>query len=191
MTRELFIQVSYLAASVLFILGLQEPDAARQARGGACSRPRSACCSPSCGTLLNHEIVGYDWIVGGLVLGTVIGYPLGMLVPMTAMPQRIAHLATCSARSPRRWSASPSTSDHGGGRRHRATMAALGFEVLLGALTVTGSFMAFGKLQELLPGRPVTYAGQNAVNIAALRVALGCSCTSIVDPAARRRRSTR
>ena len=52
-------------------------------------------------------------------------------------------------------------------------MAALGFEVLFGALTVTGSFMAFGKLQELVPGRPVTYPGQNAVNIALFVATIG------------------
>ena len=48
-------------------------------------------------------------------------------------------------------------------------MAALGFEVLFGSLTITGSFMAFGKLQELIPGRPITYPGQNVVNIGPLR----------------------
>ncbi len=54
----------------------------------------------------------------------------------------------------------------------RSTMAALGFEVLFGALTVTGSFMAFGKLQEFITGAPVTYRGQNAVNITLFGVAV-------------------
>ena len=63
-------------------------------------------------------------------------------------------------------------------------MAALGFEVLFGALTVTGSFMAFGKLQEFLPGRPVTYKGQNAVNIAAFVGAVGLWLYLVADPTA-------
>ncbi len=72
-------------------------------------------------------------------------------------------------------------------RRHAcraSTMAALGFEVLFGAITVAGSIMAFGKLQELITAKPVTYPGQNSVNIAAL---LGMRspvrASSIVDPA--------
>src|SRR5688572_29372289 len=63
-------------------------------------------------------------------------------------------------------------------------MAALGFEVLFGSLTVTGSFMAFGKLQEFLPGRPVTYPGQNAVNISLFLVTLGLFGYVIYNPEA-------
>jgi len=61
-------------------------------------------------------------------------------------------------------------------------MGALGFEVLFGALTVTGSFMAFGKLQELVPGRPVTYPGQNAVNIALFAATLGMLVYIVLHP---------
>ena len=61
-------------------------------------------------------------------------------------------------------------------------MAALGFEVIFGALTVTGSFMAFAKLQELIPGRPITYRGQNVVNIALFVVTLGVFVYLIFHP---------
>ena len=86
---EYLIQAAYLAASVLFILGLKSltrPDSARRGMQQAAVGMVLAIA----GTLLHHEIVRYDWIVGGLVVGTVIGIPLGFLVPMTAMPQRIA-----------------------------------------------------------------------------------------------------
>jgi NAD(P) transhydrogenase subunit beta len=63
-----------------------------------------------------------------------------------------------------------------------AKMAALGFEVLFGSLTVTGSFMAFGKLQEILPGRPMTYRGQNAVNIALFAATLAMFGYLVVHP---------
>ena len=75
--------------SVLFILGLRSltrPDKARQGMQMAAVGMLFAIC----GTLINHEIVDYRWIAGGLVLGAIIGYPLGMWVPTTALPQRIA-----------------------------------------------------------------------------------------------------
>src|SRR5215208_5921599 len=94
--RESFIQISYLVASVLFILGLRSltrPDKARRGMQQAALGMLFAIA----GTLLNHTIVDYRWIAGGLVLGVVIGYPMGMWVPMTAMPQRIALSLTLSA----------------------------------------------------------------------------------------------
>src|SRR5215471_9429205 len=94
--RDLFIEASYLIASVLFILGLRgltRPDKARRGMQQAAVGMLFAVV----GTLLNHTIVDYRWIAGGLVLGVIIGYPLGMWVPMTAMPQRIALALTFSA----------------------------------------------------------------------------------------------
>ena len=161
--RALFVQVTYLAASVLFILGLRsltKPDSARRGMHQAMVGMALAIV----GTLLHHDIVRYDFIVVGLVVGSLIGYPLGMYVPMTAMPQRIAISHVFGALAVTlvgiaEWY------DHGLGLRlDRFTMGAIGFEVMFGALTVTGSLMAAGKLQEILPGRPLTFRGQNAVN---------------------------
>src|SRR5919205_162346 len=177
--RETFTQVTYLAASVLFILGLKSltrPDSARRGMQQAALGMLLAII----GTLVQHEIVRYDWIIAGLLLGTVIGIPIGLLVPMTAMPQRIAishmfgALAATLVGVAEYW-------QHGG-QIAPAKMSALGFEVLFGSLTVTGSFMAFGKLQEIITGRPVTYRGQNAVNITLFAVTVGMFIYLIVRP---------
>src|SRR5919197_1525984 len=177
--REIFTQVTYLAASVLFILGLKsltKPDSARRGMQQAAVGMLLAII----GTLVQHEIVRYDWIIAGLVLGTIIGIPLGLLVPMTAMPQRIAishmfgALAATLVGVAEYW-------QHGG-QIAPAKMGALGFEVLFGSLTVTGSFMAFGKLQEIITGRPVTYRGQNAVNITLFVITVGMFIYLIVRP---------
>jgi NAD(P) transhydrogenase subunit beta len=178
---EYIIQAAYLAASILFILGLKSltrPDSARRGMQQAAVGMLLAIV----GTLLHHQIVRYDWIIGGLVVGTVIGVPLGLMVPMTAMPQRIAisHMfgalaATLVGIVEYREAA---------GAIESVRMGALGFEVLFGALTVTGSFMAFGKLQELVPGRPVTYPGQNAVNIALFVTTIGMLVYVVVHPLA-------
>jgi NAD(P) transhydrogenase subunit beta len=162
MARTLFIEGSYLLASVLFILGLKsltKPDKARRGMNQAALGMLVAIV----GTLVNHEIVRYDWIIAGLVLGTLIGYPLGMYVPMTAMPQRIAisHMFGALAATLVGVAEYYSHSHHLG----KGQMAALGFEVMFGALTISGSFMAFAKLQELMTGKPITYKGQNLMNI--------------------------
>jgi NAD(P) transhydrogenase subunit beta len=167
--RETFTQVTYLVASILFILGLRsltKPDTARRGMQYAALGMLLAII----GTLVQAEIVDFRWIAGGLIVGTIIGVPLGTQVPMTAMPQRIAishmfgALAATLVGVAEYWL-------HGADLG-TAKMAAVGFEVLFGALTITGSFMAFGKLQEIITGRAVTYKGQNAVNITLFGVTL-------------------
>ena len=177
--RELVIQAIYLAASVLFILGLKSlshPDKARLGMQQAALGMVLAIV----GTLFHHEIVRFDLIAVALILGTVIGYPLGMFVPMTAMPQRIAisHMFGALAAT-LVGVAEYRLNEHG---MPRSMMAALGFEVLFGALTVTGSFMAFGKLQEFITGKPVTYKGQNTVNITLFGVAIAMFLYLIAIP---------
>ena len=181
--REHFTQVSYLAASVLFILGLRSltrPDKARQGMQQAALGMLLAVC----GTLVNHAIVDYRWIAAGLLVGALIGYPLGMWVPTTALPQRIAMSLSFGALAATLVGISEYyTAFHGGeGSIASARMAALGFEVLLGALTVTGALVAFGKLQEWLPGRPLTYRGQNLVNFVLFATAVVLLVMVIASP---------
>lgn len=182
MNRELVTQVAYLAASVLFILGLRsltKPDEARRGMNLAALGMLIAIV----GTLVKAEVIGYGWIIVGLILGSLIGYPLGMWVPMTAMPQRIAFSHMFGALAATLVGVAEYYTDLTEGHAiSHSKMAALGFEVLFGALTVTGSFVAFGKLAEFLPGRPLTYRGQNAVNSALAAVAVGLLVLVLVRP---------
>jgi len=179
--RETFTQLTYLVASILFILGLRsltKPDSARRGMQYAAVGMLLAII----GTLVQAEIVNYHWIAGGLILGTIIGIPMGTQVPMTAMPQRIAishmfgALAATLVGVAEYWL-------HGA-ELGTTKIAAVGFEVLFGALTVTGSFMAFGKLQGIVTGRSVTYKGQNALNITLFGVTLLMFAYLIVNPGA-------
>src|SRR6185295_7873305 len=162
--RDAFIQVAYIGASVLFILGLRSltrPDKARRGMQQAAVGMLLAIL----GTLVNQQILDYKWIALGMVVGILIGYPLGMWVPMTAMPQRIALALTFSAGAAALVGvAEYHTAVHDPGALDHAKAAALGFEVLLGSLTVTGTLVAAGKLQEWLPSKPWTFRGQNLLN---------------------------
>lgn len=182
MSREFVTQVAYLAASVLFILGLRsltKPDQARRGMNLAALGMLIAIL----GTLVKAEVIGYGWIIVGLILGSLIGYPLGMWVPMTAMPQRIAFSHMFGALAATLVGVAEYYTDLSEGHAISLTkMGALGFEVLFGALTVTGSFVAFGKLAEFLPGRPLTYKGQNAVNSALAAVAIGLFVLVLIRP---------
>jgi len=131
------------------------------------------------GTLLYHGIVDYKWIAIALVLGTVIGIPLGR-VQMTAVPQRTAlshafgALCVTLVGTAEFYLRAPNVP--------KFVMAVLSMEVILGSLTLTGSLMAAGKLQEVLPQRPITYKGQNFVNLSLLGVAIVVAVLLILDP---------
>src|SRR3954470_21986992 len=180
--RDTLIQVSYLVASVLFILGLRSltrPDKARSGMQMAAVGMLFAIA----GTLLNHTIVDYRWIAGGLVLGVVIGYPMGQWVPMTAMPQRIALSLTLSALAATLVGvAEYYTAIHAGTVPTHGKMLALAFEIVLGSITVGGTIVAAGKLQEWLPSKPMTFAGQNFVNAVVFLVVVGLAVSTVVDP---------
>jgi H+-translocating NAD(P) transhydrogenase subunit beta len=180
--RTAFIQAAYIGASVLFILGLRSltrPDRARRGMQQAAVGMMLAIA----GTLMNHQILDYKWIIGGMLIGAVIGWPLGMWVPMTAMPQRIALALTFSSLAATLVGVAEFyTGMHSGMGIGHAKAAALGFEVLLGAITVGGTLVAAGKLQEVLPSKPLTYPGQNLVNGALFAFILGLFAYLVLQP---------
>jgi NAD(P) transhydrogenase subunit beta len=167
--REALVQASYLLASILFILSLKSLSRADTAARGV-DLAVAGMAIAIVGTLMQQTIIDYRWIALGLGVGTVVGIPLGTRVPMTAMPQRIAIALTFGASA----ATLVGIAEY---HDHRDTLAlgqriAVAFEVMLGSLTVAGSFVAAGKLQEVLPSRPLTYRGQNAVNFGLLGVIL-------------------
>jgi len=169
--RELFIQLAYLAASVLFILGLRgltTPDKARRGMQLAALGMLVAVV----GTLLNHEIVRFEWIVAGLIVGSLIGAAISIWMPMTAIPQRTAISHAFGALAATLVGIEHYLHLRALGTVGRVDMAALGFEVMFGSLTITGSLMAFAKLQGLVRGAPITYRFQNASNVALFLLAV-------------------
>ncbi len=180
--RELFTQVTYLVASVFFILGLRSlshPDRARRGMNQAALGMVLAIA----GTLCQQGIVSYQWIAIGLVIGTIIGIPMGTAVPMTAMPQQIAISHGFGAAAATLVGINEFVVRGFGAGIDHGTMIALGLETLLGALTITGSVMAFGKLQELIPGKPITWPGQNVMSIGLFAGVLGLLGWLVVQPA--------
>jgi NAD(P) transhydrogenase subunit beta len=182
-TRELFIQACYLAASVLFIFGLRGLTAPDKARRGM-QLAAVGMLVAIVGTLIHHDIVTYTWIIVGLVIGSAIGAAISIWMPMTAVPQRtaISHAFGALAATLVGISHYDHISRNLGEIVSRVDMTALGFEVMFGSLTITGSLMAFGKLQGLLPSAPITYKFQNQSNIALFCTALAMFIYLVVMP---------
>ena len=164
MRNQIIIEVAFIASVLSPLLKwMSSPTPARHR-----DRAEAGMLLAICGTLLHHGIVDYRLIAIALVLGTIIGIPLGR-VAMTAVPQRTAlshafgALCVTLVGSAEFYLQTPNISPF--------LMSVLSVEVILGGLTITGSLMAAGKLQEILPQRPLTYKGQNFVNFLLLAVA--------------------
>ena len=164
------IEITYLIASVLFIFGLKQMSHPKTARSGM-NFAGLGMLLAIVGTLLHRDIVSYQWIIIGLVIGSIIGAAISLRIPMTAMPQRTALSHAFGALAATLVGIAEFYQNSGGLGAFK--MSAIGFEVLFGGITVTGSLMAFAKLQGLIRGTPVTYKGQNIVNVS-LFVAAFC-----------------
>ena len=177
---EPVIPLLYLAAAASFVLALKWLSAVPTARRGVIVGAAGMALAVS-GTLLRPEIADYRWIAAAFAAGTVIGIPMA-LMPMTAVPQRTAlshafgALAAALVGTAEYYLRTP--------RIDRFTMGALALEVLLGFLTFTASLMAFGKLQELLPTRPITYRNQNVVNLSLIVLAVSAGVYLVARPEA-------
>ena len=172
------IPLLYLTAAVSFILALKWLSAVPTARRGVIVGAAGMALAVA-GTLLKPEIESYRWIAVAFVAGTAIGIPMAMM-PMTAVPQRTAlshafgALAAALVGTAEYYLRAPAID--------RFTMGALVLEVLLGFLTFTASLMAFGKLQEILPTRPITWRNQNILNFAILGLAAASGAYLVARP---------
>jgi H+-translocating NAD(P) transhydrogenase subunit beta len=175
---ENILEITYLIATLLFVLSLKWLSSPATARHGVWAGEAGMLLAIA-GTLLHKGILDYRWIAIGLVLGTIIGVPLGR-VAMTAVPQRTAlshaagALCVTLVGTAEFYLRAPHVPQF--------MMGVLSLEVILGALTFTGSLMAAGKLQEILPQRPITYKGQNFVNLGLLAIAIGIGVTLVLHP---------
>ena len=166
---------AYLVAAALFILSLKWLSHPKSARSGVWAGVIGMSLA-ILGTLAMSSVVSYTWVIISLVIGTIIGIPMAYMMPMTAVPQRTAlsHAFGALAAALVGIAHYRLSFDRiiTGGFEHHFEMGVLAIEVLLGSLTFTGSLVAFGKLQELLPSAPMGLKFQNVINFGLLGTAL-------------------
>ena len=176
--NEQLLHFIYLASAACFILSLKWLSSVPTARRGVIFGVLGMLLAVG-GTLLDPSIEHYRYLAGAIVVGAIIGVPMAMM-PMTAVPQRTAlshafgALAAALVGSAEFFLRTPGI-DH-------FTMGALTIEVILGSLTVTASLMAAGKLQEILPTRPMVFPKQNYLNLSVLGLAAIIGVFLIIHP---------
>ena len=180
MSAEHATQASYLLSAALFILSLRWLSHPKTARRGLAAGVAGMAAAIA-GTLLHPEIVTFRWIAVAVVVGTVIGVPLSR-VPLTAVPQRTALSHAFGGLAAGLVGTAKYLLWLHDGQLTRFRTGAIAVEVILGFLTFTGSLMAAGKLQEVIPTRPITYRGQNVTNLSLLAIAVMSAVVLIIRP---------
>jgi proton-translocating NAD(P)+ transhydrogenase subunit beta len=177
-SAQQLIDLTYIVAAVFFILSLKWLSSPVTAPHGVLVGEIGAALAVGA-TLFNPELVQYKWIVVALIVGAGVGIPLGM-VHMTAVPQRTALSHAFGALSASMigiaeyYVRAPQVTKFG--------MVEISLEVIIGSLTFTGSLIAAGKLQEILPQRPITYRGQNIVSLSVLGAAVLLALALVIHP---------
>ncbi len=172
---DVLINLSYLLASAMFIIALKRLQSPRTARSGNALGAAGMLLGIIV-TLLHRDVVRYEWILLGVVLGSLIGAVMALRVRMTAMPQMVALLNGFGGAA----SALVAIAEmerlalhHGIAAAPTVLVGTILSSVVIGAVTFTGSVVAFGKLQELISGRPLVlpfHHGWNALQAAAIGV---------------------
>ncbi len=176
-----WLNFSYLVASLCFIMTLQQLSSPKTARRGVLLGVLGMSAAVLGTALLHHDIVTYKWIALGFILGSLIGTAMSF-IPMTKMPERIALSHCFGGLAAALVGIAEFHHRLGEGHLDRVTAGALGLEVYFGLITFTGSLMAFGKLQGVITGAPITYPGQNITNIFAFFAAIAALVWVIIDP---------
>jgi proton-translocating NAD(P)+ transhydrogenase subunit beta len=174
------VQLIYLVSTALFILSLQWMSDPKTARRGVFAGVGGMTLAVV-GTMLHPQIGNCNWIAIALVLGVIAGIPLSK-VALTAVPQRTALSHAFGGLAAGLVGTAKYYLWAQQGQLTRFRMGAIALEVILGFMTLTGSLIAAGKLQEVLPTRPIMYRNQNLINFTLLGVAIAIAILLVVDP---------
>ena len=181
---EHLVNYLYIISAGLFILSLKWLNSPASSRRGVFAGMLGMLVAVTAAFIKAQPIYNLEWIITAIVIGTAVGIPIAYIMPMTAVPQRTALSHACGALA----AALVGTAEFYQRQPQADTalrgfvMVALVIETLLGFLTFTGSLMAMGKLQEVLPQRPITYRNQNAVNFVLFVIAAGIGVRLIFVP---------
>ena len=162
--NDTIIQLSYLGAAVCFIVGLKMLSSAKTAaRGNMVAAFGMAVAIIA--TLVSQGVLGWQWILAGVVLGSAIGAIAATRVEMTSMPEMVALLNGSGGMASALVAGAELLAYAGRGEAPVGVVPiAIVASTLIGGVTVTGSAIAFLKLSERMGGAPITYPGQQLVN---------------------------
>lgn len=178
MSLQLIINLTYIVSSVLFIFGLKMLSSPATARRGNMLSALGMAIAVIV-TLLDQNIITYQWIIVGIVVGTIVGVAAARLIAMTAMPEMVALLNGSGGLASLLlgWAEYQRNIDP-----PAFTAGVIALAVLIGGVTFTGSIVAWGKLSGKLDGKPVLFQGQQIVNALLLLAILVCGILFTISP---------
>ncbi len=178
--NDVIVAYLYVVAVVLFVLSLRWMSSVSTSQRGNWSGAAGMVVA-ILATLLAFQVRSIDLLVAAVVVGTIVGMPIALKLPMTAVPQRTAmshafgSLAVALIGAAEYYNRAPTIDTF--------TITVLSAEMILGFLTFTGSCVAFSKLQGLIPGKPLLYPGRIYVTLSTLGIAVGLAVYFIANPA--------
>ena len=165
---EIFANLSYILASMLFIFGLKQLGSPETAQKGNLISSSGMLLAVLV-TLVNNQIISYEWLAIGLILGILVGATAASLVKMTSMPELVALFNGFGGIA----SLLVGSAEYlGTGGLGLISLTAIFLTLIIGGVTFSGSLIAYGKLSEILPGRQITFKGQRIVLIVMFLAAL-------------------
>jgi NAD(P) transhydrogenase subunit beta len=180
---NILIEVSYLIASVLFIFGIKKLSSPKSARRGNFLAALGMLIAIVV-TLLDRHVLTFEWIVIGFVVGGIIGVLMAYKTPMTGMPQMVGLLNGFGGGA----SLLVALSEYYKMKNfpmwtfNDATNITIVLSLIIGAVTFTGSLIAFGKLQGIVTGKVVKYPGQHPINVLLFASLIGAGVFFVIDP---------
>ena len=163
--KENLILIAYIISAILFIIGIKrlgKVDTARQGNFLSAVGMLIAIIA----TLFMMDAIPLEWVITGIAIGAIIGAVSATKVAMTAMPEMVAIFNGFGGGASALVASAEFLKIHGGSAANNdtTTLITIMLSVIIGSLTFTGSFIAWGKLQGKISGQPITYPGQNMVN---------------------------
>ncbi len=179
MNSEIIANLIYIVSSILFATGLKNLGSPVTARKGN-MLSASGMALAVAATLINGHIITWQWILLGVAIGAGLGPMVAFKAAMTQMPEMIALLHGCGALASVfvDW-----TAYHVHGAHDLTNAVALYLSIVIGGLTFTGSAIAWGKLSEKLPGKPILFGGQKYLNLGIIAAILILGVMFIMNPA--------
>ena len=167
----------YIIAATLFIFGIKMLGHPLRARKGNIISATGMLLAVIV-TLLNHDILSYKWILAGISVGTLVGVLASRLVAMTSMPEMVALLNGLGGLTSLlvAWEVFLRQ-----GREDLLQSGSMAFSILVGAITFSGSLLAWGKLKEIIKGRPLVFCGQRFINICLMAVSIACAVLFMIS----------
>ena len=170
------VDLLYIAASILFIFGLKMLSSAETARTGNLLSSIGMLLAVVV-TLLNQNILTYEYILIGIALGAIVGGTSAILVKMTSMPEMVAIFNGFGGLASLLVASGEYLKENQ--VYELATFLAIFLTIMIGGVTFSGSLVAYGKLSEIISGKPFLYRGQRIVNAILAIVLFGLAISMI------------